>query len=43
MFEHQRPLQFNWSANAEPQLQEAASPQGLRSGCLQRLGTLDKE
>lgn len=27
---------FNWSANTEPQLQEAASPQRLRSGCLQR-------
>ena len=26
----------NWSANAEPQLREAASPQVLRSGCLQR-------
>ena len=27
---------FNKSANADPQLQEAASPQVLRSGCLQR-------
>ena len=26
----------NWSTNAEPQLQEAASPQALRSGCLGR-------
>ena len=26
----------NWSANTDPQLQEAASPQGLRSGQLQR-------
>ena len=29
-------LLFNWSANADPQLQEAASPQLLRSGYLQR-------
>jgi len=27
---------YNWSANTDPQLQEAASPQGLWSGCLQR-------
>ena len=27
---------LNWSANTDPQLQEAASPQELRSGCLQR-------
>jgi hypothetical protein len=27
---------YNKSANTEPQLQEAASPQGLWSGCLQR-------
>jgi hypothetical protein len=26
----------NWSANTEPQVQEAASPQVLLSGCLQR-------
>jgi hypothetical protein len=26
----------NWSANTDPQAQEAASPQVLRSGCLQR-------
>ena len=29
-------MQSNWSANTEPQLQEVASPQVLRSGCLQR-------
>lgn len=27
---------LNWSANTDPQLQEAAWPQMLRSGCLQR-------
>lgn len=27
---------LNWSANTDPQLQEAGSPQWLRSGCLQR-------
>ena len=27
---------YNRSANTEPQLQEAASPQMLRSGCLRR-------
>lgn len=27
---------YNWSANADPLQQEAASPQWLRSGCLQR-------
>lgn len=26
----------NWPANSEPQLQEAASPHVLWSGCLQR-------
>jgi hypothetical protein len=29
-------MRLNWSANTEPQLQEAASPLVLRSGCLQR-------
>jgi hypothetical protein len=29
-------LRLNWSANTDPQLQEAASPRMLRSGCLQR-------
>jgi hypothetical protein len=27
---------FNWSANTDPQQQEAAPPQVLWSGCLQR-------
>ena len=27
---------FNWSANMDPQLQKAASPQVLRSSCLER-------
>ena len=31
---------FNWSANTDPQLQEAASPQVLRSGCLQRYASI---
>ncbi len=30
-------MSSSWSANADPQLQEAVSPQVLRSGCLQRL------
>jgi hypothetical protein len=29
-------LLSNWSANTDPQLQEAASPRMLRSSCLQR-------
>ena len=29
-------VQVNWSANADPQQQKAASPHGLRSSCLQR-------
>ena len=29
-------MRLNRSANTDPQLQEAASPQVLRSGCLQR-------
>ena len=33
-------IPYNWSANTEPQLQAAASPQVLRSGCLQRYMTL---
>lgn len=31
-----RGLLSNWSANTDPHLQEAASPHGSRSGCLQR-------
>ena len=31
-----RMMPFNKSANTEPQLQEAASPQWLWLGCLQR-------
>jgi hypothetical protein len=34
---------FNWSVNTDPQLQEAASPQLLRSGHLQRLRVCKKE
>ena len=30
---------LNWSLDTETQLQEAASPQELRSGCLQRWDT----
>ena len=29
-------VKSNWAANREPQQQEAASPEWLRSGCLQR-------
>lgn len=29
-------VQSNWSANTESHLHEAASPQGLWAGCLQR-------
>lgn len=29
-------MSFNISANTDQQLQEAASPQWLRTGCLQR-------
>lgn len=29
-------MRLNPSANTEPQLQEAASPQVLRAGCFQR-------
>lgn len=29
-------MKVSWSVNTDPQLQEAASPQWLRSGCLER-------
>ena len=35
-------MQHNWSANTDSQLQEAASPQGLRSGCLQRYAAMSR-
>jgi len=29
-------MKANWSANTDPQLQEAAAPKELRAGCLRR-------